>query len=371
MGEKEVAALKVIEIPRDKSEIELLKSDGYDQKGIEEYYHNILMQVVNEYRTMRDLKDNPSIVRCEDFQYIPNENDIGWTVFIRMELLTPLRDWLNDHKEYDEAEVIKLAIGICGALSEMEKRNLIHRDVSPKNIFISPNGYYKLGDLGIATVLDDTAIMARAGTMNYMAPETYTNNTVSFSTDIYSLGLTMYWLMNDCRHPYLSRISTAEERGEALFRRMRGDTIPQPKNGSQELKTIVLKACSFDAEMRYKNADEMLAAIYEAYSYSDEIPWYIYKSEIPISSGRQSLKTEVKTGLFQADDNLETFYTDFGTCSATPGYGLEDFKEDHSKDTVQAKNDNTKDKQEMIERALARDTEALIAAFMLNLKMGE
>ena len=95
-----------------------------------------------------------------------------------------------------------------------------------------------------------------------MAPEVYNNQPYGFAVDIYSLGIVLYWMLNDRRTPFLPlppKVPTAMEEEEAIRRRLSGEDLPYPKNGSEALKKIVCKACAADPEKRYKSADEMLA----------------------------------------------------------------------------------------------------------------
>jgi serine/threonine protein kinase len=79
---------------------------------------------------MDRLKGHTNIVSYEDHTVIPHENKIGWDILIRMELLTPLTDYLQNHK-FSEDDVIKLGIDICKALTLCERYSIIHRDIKP------------------------------------------------------------------------------------------------------------------------------------------------------------------------------------------------------------------------------------------------
>ena len=200
-GNIEKAAIKVISIPQDQSEIAELRADGYDQASIIKKYNNYLADIVKEYSLMAKLKGNSYIVDCDDLQYTPHENGIGWDIVIKMELLTPLIDALQN--PISDEQVIHIGKDICNALIVCKKQNIIHRDIKPQNIFISPNGDYKLGDFGIAKVAESTTAGTKTGTYKYMAPEVYNNRPYGTSADLYSLGMVLYWLLNERRAPFL------------------------------------------------------------------------------------------------------------------------------------------------------------------------
>ena len=256
---KEKAALKVITIPQSESDIDDLLSDGYDEESITTRFEGYLHDIVREYSMMADMKGCVNIVYCDDVKYIQHDNGIGWDIFIKMELLTPLTKALG--RTGSDEQTIKIATDICSALAFCEKRNLLHRDIKPQNIFVSPDGTYKLGDFGIAKTAERTTSGTKTGTYKYMAPEVYNNQPYGSATDIYSLGLTMYWLLNERRTPFLPLPPTKpriSEEDAARARRFRGEPLPAPAHGSEELKRIVLKACAYDPKDRYHTADEML-----------------------------------------------------------------------------------------------------------------
>src|SRR3954465_10523651 len=102
---------------------------------------------------------------------------------------------------YSEAEALDITIQIADALAHAHKRGLIHRDVKPKNIILTPQGVAKLTDLGLAREKDDkTAAESEAGkaygTPYYISPEQIRGEVdIDYRADIYSLGATMYHMV--------------------------------------------------------------------------------------------------------------------------------------------------------------------------------
>ena len=256
----EYAALKVLSIPQNPAEIESMRSEGYDDAAIAETLKEHLNGIINEYNIMQKLDGHTNIVNSKDLATIPHEDGVGWDIFIRMELLTPLMKELPDTVSDDT--VIRLGTDICKALQLCKKHNIIHRDIKPQNIFVSKNGDYKLGDFGIAKVVEKTVSGTKIGTYKYMAPEVYYSQPYGQSADVYSLGLVLYWMLNDKRMPFTPPASvkmTTSQDEEARNRRLSGEPLPPPANGSEALKQIVLKACAFDSKNRYNSADELLS----------------------------------------------------------------------------------------------------------------
>ena len=214
---------------------------------------------------MKELQGQSNIVSCDDFKVVPHENGIGGDIFIRMELLTSLAQVLRKKEKLSEQEIIKLGKDISHALILCESKNIIHRDIKPANIMVSQFGDYKLGDFGVSKIMNHTTYATKMGTQEYQAPEVVHMEKYGHTADIYSLGITLYWLLNNRRMPFIDANGkiTAELKDEAMDRRYRGEKLPAPKNGSDELKRIVLKACAYQPENRYASAQEMYDALEE------------------------------------------------------------------------------------------------------------
>jgi NIMA (never in mitosis gene a)-related kinase len=84
----------------------------------------------------------------------------------------------------------------CLALKHIHDRKIVHRDIKAQNIFLTKNKIVKLGDFGIAKVLNNTMQLCRSmvGTPYYLSPEIINNKPYSFKSDIWSMGAMLYEL---------------------------------------------------------------------------------------------------------------------------------------------------------------------------------
>lgn len=255
------SALKVISIPSTQKEYEEMEST-MSEFAMRSKLRDKVEEISGEYRLMGVLRGHPNIVNCEDQMIIPHENDLGWDIYIRMELLTSLPDYVRENG-MTVSEVIRLGIDICSALELCRRNNIIHRDIKPQNIFVSKYGGFKLGDFGVAKVskINDRADMV--GTYSYMAPEVYKGNTYDDRVDIYSLGMVLYWLLNGRKGPFLPHdgTPTSAQLADAQLLRYRGEPLPPPLNGNQALKNLVLKATAYDSANRFLSPTEMKQAL--------------------------------------------------------------------------------------------------------------
>ena len=107
----------------------------------------------------------------------------------------------GEGKSFSEAEALDIGIQMADALAHAHQRGLIHRDVKPKNIMLTPQGVAKLTDLGLARQTDDKAAAETEagkayGTPYYISPEQIRGDVdIDFRADIYSLGATLYHLV--------------------------------------------------------------------------------------------------------------------------------------------------------------------------------
>ena len=258
------AAIKVISIPQDQAEIDTLRSEGLDLNGTRTYLQGIVNDFVSEIQLMESLKGIQNIVSVEDYKVVEKTDEIGWDIFIRMELLTPFNTYVSD-KNLSEKDVIKLGIDICTALEICSKRNIIHRDIKPENIFVNDFGYFKLGDFGIARKLENmTGGLSQKGTFNYMAPEVANSSYYDARVDTYSLGIVLYKLLNGNRLPFLDsekQLLNPNDRRIAVERRIHGEPLSAPCEASPAMGNLILRACAYDPNQRFATASDMKKAL--------------------------------------------------------------------------------------------------------------
>ncbi|MCD8157266.1 MAG: serine/threonine protein kinase [Clostridiales bacterium] len=258
------AAIKVISIPQDETELDSLRSEGLNPDATRTYLREVVNDFVKEIQMMETLKGVQNIVSVEDYRVVEKTDAVGWDIYIRMELLTPLYTYLAG-KEIDEAEVVQLGCDICTALEICAKRNIIHRDIKPENIFVNDFGYFKLGDFGIARKLEHmTAGLSQKGTASYMAPEVEKGMSYDATVDLYSLGLVLYRLMNKNRLPFLDtkkQILSPNDRMMSIRRRLDGEPLPPPCDASPLMASAILCACAPDPKKRFATAAAMKNAL--------------------------------------------------------------------------------------------------------------
>lgn len=249
----------------------------------------------NETNIMYKLRGAKNIVFYEDEdirKLTLNGKDHGYYLLIRMEYLTCVHDLMRRRKfDLSEKNVLKLAADIGNGIKSAHDIGVIHRDIKPGNFFVASDGTYKLGDFNISKRTVSTRSFA--GTEGYIAPEIYrakynADSEYTKQADIYSFGISLYCLMNDYLFPFGDTCLPAE----AIVKRMDGFPLPPPKNASPEFAAVILKACAFSLDARYKSIDEML---YDISRISSTQPADRAQGAVPMPAGDISGKNDPQT----------------------------------------------------------------------------
>lgn len=150
---------------------------------------------------------------------------------------------------------------IASALDTAHHHNVIHRDVKPHNILLGADGSVCLADFGVARLLDtshqEEATITLIGTPEFMAPEQTMKGDVTPATDIYQLGVTLFYMLTGQR-PY-------EGQPFSVIAQHITQTVPSAEamNDSLPVGTddIIRKAMAKDPRQRYQTAGEMVMAM--------------------------------------------------------------------------------------------------------------
>lgn len=263
----ERAALKVLRIPSSQSELLQLRQEGLQAERTEEYLARHVDEIRNEIGVMQKFVGYSNIVSYEDYLIRKHKHDIGWDILIRMELLTPLSEYMVNHP-MSEKLVLKIGMDISQALVILHGGGVIHRDIKPQNIFINNRGFFKLGDFGISRSMPQAGgVMSFKGTVSYMAPETFAMRGSDARSDIYSLALVLYRCLNGGREPLLtSTVFTPEQKEEAQHRRLIGTRLPAPAYASRTTAEVLAVALDPNPAARYQTASQFYQALSRAAS---------------------------------------------------------------------------------------------------------
>ncbi|KAM8855696.1 serine/threonine-protein kinase Nek5 isoform 2-T4 [Spinachia spinachia] len=137
---------------------------------------------------------------------------------------------------FSEQQVVDWFVQICLGLKHIHDRKILHRDIKAQNIFLTNRGMKaKLGDFGIARMLNNTMELARTcvGTPYYLSPEICESRPYNNKTDVWSLGCVLYELCT-LRHPF-----EGSSLRQLVGRICRGSFNPAPSHYSYDLRLLV------------------------------------------------------------------------------------------------------------------------------------
>jgi eukaryotic-like serine/threonine-protein kinase len=209
---------------------------------------------------------HPNLPRVTDHFVIGDQGQYLVMDYIEGE---DLRQRMERQGNINEDEAILLGAAICDALTYLHTRKppILHRDIKPGNVKITPDGHIFLVDFGLAKVLHGsqaTTTGARAMTPGYSPPEQYGTARTDPRTDIYSLGATVY--------AALSGIIPEDGLARAMDNTQLTPLRKRNAKVSRRLAAAIEKAMGIDPADRFQNADEFKRALLGSKSKTQRLP---------------------------------------------------------------------------------------------------
>ncbi|MBQ3292096.1 MAG: protein kinase [Mogibacterium sp.] len=266
---------------------------------------------VQEIKFLYELQFVSSVINLIDDVEI-ERGDTAYTY-----LLEPYLTSLDNYvKEYDIPDLEKFTIcrDICEAVMTLFERGIIHLDLKPANIFFDEKHNVVIGDFSSAMFLEelpDQSIMR--GTPMFMAPEAYSMGKLSEKSELYSIALMLYWMLNGYKLPF----ENTDERELAIYKRLAGtvftvydrdklfptlnfDTHLIPYNSAlmRKIVWLIVDACNFDVNERTEKVEtlwgqieDVIDLIRQRYSHEKlEIPVAMRKDYYPGNDSHLALE---------------------------------------------------------------------------------
>lgn len=224
---------------------------------------NFVSRFKREAQTAANL-NHPNIVQIFDWGVEENEP------YFVMEYVegTTLSSVLAKNKRVNISDALYIGSQVSAALHEAHENNLVHRDIKPGNIMITPGGKIKVTDFGIVSIQDEDSDITKSGTIlgtaNYISPEQAQGLPVSKQSDLYSLGVVLYELISgktpfDGDTPISIATKHLTEKPKPI-----SELINDIPSGVEK---IVLKLLNKKQINRYKSAEDLRAALNQQKSY--------------------------------------------------------------------------------------------------------
>lgn len=215
-------------------------------------YHRGRIRFLKEAQDVARFQSEPNIVSIYDYL---EENDTAYMVMEYLHGCT-LKQYIREHGgRLDTDHILHICLSVLDALAVVHKAGMIHRDISPENIFICEDLTVKLIDFGAAkqVYLDGEQTMSVVLKPGYAPPEQYAKKDKQGPwTDIYALGATLYF-------------AATGEKPEESFGRVLEDTIKPVCEVNPEIpramSKVIMRAMSVKIEDRYQTVEAMREAL--------------------------------------------------------------------------------------------------------------
>jgi len=264
---------------------------------ISEEHEDVFLHGVDRFlREARDVvkfKDDPSIVSVLDFF---KENGTAYMVMELLEGIT-LKEYLREHGgKIDEDMAVQVMFSLMNTLENIHEKGIVHRDISPDNVFICKDHTIKLIDFGaarISTNIDQksASVVLKQG---YAPVEQYSRKgNIGPWTDVYAFGALCYYMM------------TGQRPEESVERIIEDDLVPPKKlnlNISDQVNDVIMKALSVRKEDRYQNMSEMKEAfLRDSTTFNDKV-----RLSAEEESKNDEINSEVKENHESKDNDTES-----------------------------------------------------------------
>ena len=204
---------------------------------------------IEEADFIESVKELDGVSNYLDVYVQDNQNKKNCDLYIFTEELTSLEELMKT-KTFAEDEVVDFGIQMSEMLETLEAKNIFHGNISPKNIFVTADGRYKIGGF--------TDFEGKIADNSFVAPEVYKQENVDYTTDIYSVGIIMYAMCNGGKIPFES---DSCDRKNACEERFSGKAVTAPSEGDEKLKSVIVIACQPNNTNRWKNAGNIKNAL--------------------------------------------------------------------------------------------------------------
>ena len=238
-------ALKTVTVPSKKFIVtsQVLGSGPQDSR----------LALATEFRTLASLR-HPNIINVLDYGF-----DVSGRPFFTMDYLRETWSIAEACEGEPLARKVKLLMSLLQALAYLHRRNIIHRDVKPNNVLVTPTSMVKVIDFGMAlkqTLSASDWYETEARALAYMAPELFIDETATVQSDLYAVGVIAYEIFAG-NYPFdmsnLARLTVSIQ-----------NDMPDLSRLDDDLGQVIGRLVAKQPGDRYDSAEDVIRAICQA-----------------------------------------------------------------------------------------------------------
>lgn len=242
--------VKILSIPASQTQLDaLLLTGAYpDSDAALAYFKELADDTVREAEVLQRLARLEGFCAYEGWQVEPMEEATGYEVYLKSPYRQSLERYMSQNA-MTQLSAVNLGLDLCSALSACRRCGYLYVDLKPGNVFVSPEGEYRLGDLGFVALSSlQYASLPEKYRSVYTAPEiSDAYAALNMTMDTYAVGLVLYQIFNGGQLPFEGSAPT--------------EALPAPAYADYEIAEIILKACAMDPAARWEDPAQMGQAL--------------------------------------------------------------------------------------------------------------
>jgi tRNA A-37 threonylcarbamoyl transferase component Bud32 len=231
-----------------------------------------------EARSAASLND-PGVVSVYDV----GEEDGRYFLVLELVVGRDLKQIIRDEAPLEPARAVQIAAGLAKAVGQAHAIGMVHRDIKPQNVLVTPDGRMKVADFGIARALSAAGMTAPGvvlGTVHYLAPEQAAGQPATLASDVYSLGVVLYEMLT-------GQVPFKADSGVGVAMKIVNEA-PEPVDQVNPrvpaaLAAIVNRSMAREPAARFPNATVMGEALEDYRRWSDQMT--AAGLQVPVAAG--------------------------------------------------------------------------------------
>ena len=230
-----------------------------DEAALREITCEKLRKTKEEFSLLRSMSGKGGWLSLKESYDLTDTSMTHALAVARMGYAQSLSEFIRENG-FTQGAILKLGIDLCRGLEHLKKAGMVHGTLSPECIFVDENCKFRIGKIDPEVAKTKKITDTSPEALEFTAPWAVKYG-VNYTSDTYSVGLIMYYLLNARKLPFEDEMPLEE----ATKKRFGHIEIPRPSNDIERITDIVMKACRCETKDRYQTPYQMRKDLEEAY----------------------------------------------------------------------------------------------------------